>query len=102
MAANPSADYRAAGPMRATMVKLVNENLTEAARTIRVPVQLVYGRDDTETPPALGERYRELIPGAKLAVLDGYDHNSILGQGRFQLQTMLKTFAGSIQRKTGA
>ena len=97
-----SADYRAAGPMRATMVKLVNENLAEAARTIRVPVHLVFGKDDTETPPAIGERYRDLIPGAKLTVLDGYDHNSILSAGRFQLQTMLKNFAGDIQRRAGA
>ncbi|MCC6983548.1 MAG: alpha/beta hydrolase [Bauldia sp.] len=97
-----SADYRNAGPMRPTLVRLVNENLADAAKTIRVPVQLVFGRNDTETPPALGERYRDLIPGAKLAILEGYDHNSILTAGRFQLQTMLKSFAADIERKAGA
>ena len=80
-----SADYRAAGPMRPILVKAVGEDLTAAARAVRVPAVLVYGDRDTETPPELGTRLNSLMPQARLVVLRGFDHWNILTEGRHQI-----------------
>ncbi|MFT5507777.1 MAG: pimeloyl-ACP methyl ester carboxylesterase [Hyphomicrobiaceae bacterium] len=86
-----SSDYKAAGAMRDILIKVVNEDLSEVATKITCPVQLVYGSGDTETPPDIGERLEKLIPSATLAILDGLDHYSVLGDGRHQVAKRLKT-----------
>jgi len=80
-----SADYRAAGAMRPVLVKAVNEDLSEVARAIRVPAVLVHGEGDTESPPEIAKRLHALIPGSALHLLRGFDHLSILGDGRHQV-----------------
>lgn len=69
-----SRDYLAAGELRGTLVKTVTEDQTANCRKIQAPTLLLWGSRDTETPLALGERFRELISGAKLIVLQGQDH----------------------------
>ena len=49
--------------MRQIFVRIVNEDLTESARTIACPTLLLWGTDDRETPPWLARRYWELIDG---------------------------------------
>jgi pimeloyl-ACP methyl ester carboxylesterase len=87
-----SADYRQAGAMRPILVKAVSENLTEAARAVRCPTVLVYGENDRETPPDIGERLQRLIPDAQLHVLRGFDHWSLLTDGQHQLTHRLSDF----------
>jgi pimeloyl-ACP methyl ester carboxylesterase len=87
-----SADYRRAGRMRPTLVKTVREDLSEVARAVRCPVQLLYGALDTETPPALGERLASLLPDAHLQVLPRLDHHTILTAGSHQVQFQLAQF----------
>lgn len=89
-----SADYRNAGAMRAVLTRVVNEDLSDVARQVRCPVQLIYGSADTETPPELGERLAKLIPDARLAILDGLDHYTVLGEGRHQVARRLRDFLG--------
>jgi len=89
-----SADYRNAGAMRGVLTRVVNEDLSEIARQVRCPVRLIYGSDDTETPPEIGERLAELIPDARLTILDGLDHYTMLGQGRHQVARLLRDFLG--------
>jgi pimeloyl-ACP methyl ester carboxylesterase len=84
-----SADYRNAGAMRPVLVKAVNEDLSEPARRIRIPVVLVHGDNDTESPPEIAERFHALIPGSRLHVLRGFDHLSIIGDGRHQVTHLL-------------
>lgn len=92
-----SADYRNAGPaMRATFVRLVNEDFTEAAKTIRAPTLLLYGANDGETPPEIGERLVKLIPRAELSVLPNQDHHSVLAQGRHVVIKRLTEFLGKL------
>ena len=79
-----SADYRRAGRLRATLVAVVNEDLAPVAARVRRPALLLYGREDTETPPTFGERFAALMPDAVLVVLDGFGHHDILGPGAFQ------------------
>ena len=43
-------------------------------RALRVPMSLVWGADDTITPPAQATHLQSLVPGAPLAMLDGVGH----------------------------
>lgn len=79
-----SSDYKKAGPMRAVFIRTVNEDLSENARNVRCPVRLIYGANDTETPPEFGVRYKSLMQDADLLILEGHDHYSVLGAGRHQ------------------
>lgn len=88
-----SRDYKqASGIMRAVFVKVVNEDLSDAARIIACPVKLVYGAQDTETPPETGHRLAALIPAAEMVLLEELDHYSILSGGRHQVAPILKSF----------
>ena len=74
-----SADYAAASPvMRQTMVRVVNEDLTEEMPRVKMPVLLIWGDADTATPIADGRRMEELMPEAGLAVIPGAGHFSFL------------------------
>jgi pimeloyl-ACP methyl ester carboxylesterase len=90
-----SADYKAAGAMRDILINVVNEDLSEVAARITCPVHLVYGDRDTETPPDIGERLNNLIPGSQLTILDGQDHYAVLNEGRHQVAKRLKTLLGA-------
>jgi pimeloyl-ACP methyl ester carboxylesterase len=92
-----SADYRSAGPMRGVLVNAVREDLSDVARQVRCPVELVYGENDTETPPEMGERFARFIPGATLTILPRFDHITILTTGLHQVQNQLATFAARVQ-----
>lgn len=89
-----SRDYLAAGPLRKILVRTVNEDLTEPARTIECPVLLLWGTDDEETPPWLAERYRDLIGvRATLHLLPHKDHHLYAATGAhlcaFKIRTWL-------------
>lgn len=76
-----SRDYKNAGKLRGTLVKTVNEDLTEAASRIQAPTLLIWGEEDTETPIEMGYRYNQLIPNAKLIALPGRDHFLFRNEG---------------------
>jgi pimeloyl-ACP methyl ester carboxylesterase len=84
-----SSDYRTAGAMRPVLVKAVNEDLSGPARRIRVPVVLVHGDNDTESPPEIAQRFHALIPNSRLHLLRGFDHYTILTDGRHQVTHLL-------------
>ncbi len=90
-----SKDYRESGPLRRTLVKIVNEDLSEQAGCVRVPTLLMYGSRDTETPPSLGKRFHGLIRGSQYIELEGKNHMPFLGTGAslcaFYIQGFLST-----------
>ena len=72
-----SADYRAASPvMRVTMVKAVNEDLTEYLPKIKQDTLLIWGDKDTATPIRDAHIMAENIPNSGLAVIPGAGHFS--------------------------
>lgn len=75
-----SADYAAAGALRPTLVKLVNTDLRSFMPSIAVPVLLVWGSQDTDTPLSDAHEMKRLIPDAGLVVLEGAGHFSYLDQ----------------------
>lgn len=89
-----SADYKSAGPMRGIFVKTVNEDLTCILKSISCPAMLIYGENDTETPPEIGQRLKDGIDNAQLILMPDHDHYSVLNAGRHQILAQLKSFAG--------
>jgi pimeloyl-ACP methyl ester carboxylesterase len=69
-----SADYRAAGPLRSTMVRVVNEDWGPALPAIEAPVLLIWGSEDTEVPLRVAQEAMELLPRAELVTLEGVGH----------------------------
>jgi pimeloyl-ACP methyl ester carboxylesterase len=80
-----SADYRAvSGVMRGTLVRIVNEDLRSLLPAVQLPVLLIWGDHDTETPLDDGRLMERLIPDAGLVVFEGAGHYAYLEQpGRF-------------------
>lgn len=87
-----SVDYRNAGELRTTFVKVVNEDLSPQAAKAACPVCLIYGASDSETPPEFGRRYAEIIPNAEFNELPGFDHWDIMTRGAYQCEAIIKQF----------
>jgi pimeloyl-ACP methyl ester carboxylesterase len=92
-----SSDYRNAGAMRPVLVKSVNEDLSDVARAVCCPVVIVHGGDDTESPPEIAKRLHQLIPHSRLHLLRGFDHYTILTDGRHQLTHLLGEFLATLK-----
>lgn len=76
-----SADYNNATPtMRATLVKVVNEDLEPLIHLLKCPTLLIWGDQDTATPLSDGRRMEELIPDAGLVICEGAGHFSFAEQ----------------------
>ena len=73
-----SSDYQDAGAMRATLVKVVNEDLRPLLSRIAAPALLIWGADDEDTPVAYGKIMEREIPDAGLVVLQDAGHFSYL------------------------
>jgi pimeloyl-ACP methyl ester carboxylesterase len=69
-----SRDFRAAGPMRPTLVKVVNEDVSSLLAAIHAPTLILWGDRDREVPRAAMEIMAEGIAGSRLVVLDGAGH----------------------------
>jgi len=92
-----SKDYAHAGEMRAVLAKVVTEDLSDVARQVRCPAHLVYGENDTETPPEIGQRLSRLMPSAELTLLPRHDHYSVLAGGKHQILKRLRDFVEGIE-----
>ncbi len=69
-----SRDYRAAGEMRPTLVKVVNEDLTPVLPGIQTPTLILWGDQDQEVPRSDIEIMAARIPRARLMVFAGAGH----------------------------
>jgi pimeloyl-ACP methyl ester carboxylesterase len=75
-----SADYREAGPLRASFVKIVNEDVSELLPQIAAPTLLLWGAQDDDVPVAHARTMERLIPDAGLVILDPAGHFCYLDQ----------------------
>lgn len=68
-----SAEYRTLSPvMRESYKKIVNEDLSQCAAGIKCRTYLVYGKDDSVTPPSEeGQTFHNLITGSRFEVMEG-------------------------------
>lgn len=75
-----SDDYRNAGPLRPTFVKVVNEDLTELLPKVGAPTLLVWGTDDDAVPVAHAQTMERAIPDAGLVLFEGAGHFAYLDE----------------------
>jgi len=66
-----SDDYRQAGAMRGTLVRVVNEDVRHLLPRIAAPTLLIWGDLDDSTPLADGKLMESLIPDVGLVVFSG-------------------------------
>jgi pimeloyl-ACP methyl ester carboxylesterase len=79
-----SEDYRQAGALRPTLVRLVNEDLRPLLPRIAAPTLLIWGERDDATPLADGQLMEREIPDAGLVAFPGAGHYSYADDpGRF-------------------
>jgi pimeloyl-ACP methyl ester carboxylesterase len=55
--------------------ELLATDLGPKLERVRAPTLLIWGEHDTLVPPEVGERLRDRLPGAELAVIPGAAHN---------------------------
>ena len=73
-----SEDFLAAGALRETFVRVIEEDLTAYAQRVTAPTVLIWGDRDTETPLWQGQKLEQLIPDAGLIVFQGAGHFAYL------------------------
>jgi pimeloyl-ACP methyl ester carboxylesterase len=76
-----SRDYLNAGKLQGTLVKTVSEDVTEIVKQIPLPVLLLWGEADTETPVEMGHRYHSLFPNSQLITIPNRDHFMFQAEG---------------------
>lgn len=76
-----STDYLEASPqMRDTFRRVIAEDLSGLLPGIEKPCLLVWGGEDADTPPWMGERMAELLPDGALVVLEDAGHYAYADQ----------------------
>lgn len=89
-----SSDYQSAGALRPTLVKVVNEDLTEMLPRVKASTLLVWGTRDDSVPVAHAKTMERLIPDAGLVLFEGAGHFPYLDeQDRFC--RVLRSFLGA-------
>lgn len=67
-------DRRKALNVIATAKSAIRNNLREHLPSLTVPVLLIWGSQDTITPPFVGEEFQKLLPNAQLKLIDKCGH----------------------------
>jgi pimeloyl-ACP methyl ester carboxylesterase len=81
-----SRDYANAGPMRSTLVRVINEDLTPLLPLIKSATLVVWGAQDLDVPLSAAQVMARRIPGAQLEVFENAGHFAYLDQfDRFRL-----------------
>lgn len=52
----------------------IRHNLGDELKTIKIPTLLIWGNNDTITPPMVGEEFHKLIPNSELHFIDKCGH----------------------------
>lgn len=92
-----SADYKTASEiMRASLVKVVNDDYTERLSTIKVPTLLIWGDRDTATPISDAHIMEKSIGDCGLVTVAGGSHYSFLDNPNL-VYGALRSFFGGIR-----
>lgn len=89
-----SEDYKNATPvMRETLVKVVNEDLSDYAKKIECPTLLIWGSKDTAAPLEDARKLEAILKDGGLVVLEGYTHYAYL-EALQQVSNIINNFLG--------
>lgn len=75
-----SEDYRNAGEMRSTFVRVVNEDISDLLTSVASSTLLIWGTADTAVPVAHARRMEAAIPDAGLVLFEGAGHFAYLDE----------------------
>lgn len=79
----------------------IRNNLGEELNQIKVPTLLIWGRNDTITPPFVGEEFKKLIPNSELYFIDKCGHAPMMEvPGEFN--EILQKFLNKLQSNATA
>lgn len=67
-------DMLVAEHLQETFKKIVTDDVREDAATLQQPTLLIYGENDEQTPPWMGESFHQLIKDSTLEILPGAGH----------------------------
>lgn len=67
-------DYLLVPQLAETFKKVVREDIRGKLSEITIPVQLIYGAQDTDTPLWIAKKFESLLPDAQLHVVDYAGH----------------------------
>jgi len=88
-----SKDYKSLdGVMKATFLKVVNEDLSKNAKKISCPTLLVWGDRDAETPFYMAKKLNKYIRNSALVIIKNAGHFSYLDNPVLFLNIMTKMF----------
>ncbi|MBM3208671.1 alpha/beta hydrolase [Candidatus Shapirobacteria bacterium] len=66
-----SRDYKNAGRLRPLFKNIVKEDLRPIYAKIKSPTLVIWGKEDNELSPDLGENIHQLIPNSRLEIVSG-------------------------------
>lgn len=90
-----SADYKTSDGMRDVFIRVINDDVAPLLKNVKVPVLLLYGAKDTETPPAMGRKFSSLIAGSRYVELPHDDHYTVLQSA--VVATRIKEFVQEVE-----
>lgn len=73
-----------------TAKSALKHNLAEALPKIKSPTLLIWGKQDTITPPFVAERFHELIPDTTLAFIDECGHAPMMEKPKIFKEILVK------------
>jgi len=91
-----SRDYQDAGPMRATMVKVVNYKLFKLLPKINIPTLIVWGSEDKTLSFEQSKIFEKLIPGSYIRIIWGGSHHLNLDSSQ-ELTEIVEDFLANIE-----
>jgi pimeloyl-ACP methyl ester carboxylesterase len=74
-AASYDRSHYPAGVPRQLAAMILDGSRADALRTLQVPTLVIHGQDDTAIDPSGGRRTAELVPGARLLLVDDMGHD---------------------------
>jgi pimeloyl-ACP methyl ester carboxylesterase len=82
----------------ATAKSAVRHNLGDKLHKIKAPTLLIWGMQDIVTPPFVGEKFRDLIEGSQLHMLDQCGHAPMMEKPA-EFNALLDQFLESVDGK---
>ena len=67
--------FRPEGYLRQLAAVIASGDRVAALRSIRVPTLVIHGTEDRLVPPAASEHIAELVPNARLELIEGMGHD---------------------------
>jgi len=82
----------------ATAKSAVRHNLGDKLHKIKAPTLLIWGMQDIVTPPFVGEKFRDLIEGSELHMLDQCGHAPMM-EKPVEFNALMDKFLDKVEGK---